>query len=135
MDIVISISVVLVIFVFFMYASKSGQKMLDKQAERQKNAEPGEAKILESKKYLLSGRTGGSQYQSFIFKLEVSSRFKSPYITECVWEVQPMSVPSLQDGMKVNVKIDRDNENIIYPSIPNVEYSWHGERLRSKMKN
>lgn len=133
MDIAITIFVILIIFVFLRYAAKSGQKMIDKQNEKLENAEPGEAKIISSEKFYLSGRHKGETYQCLKFKLEVSNRYKSPYITESIWNVQPMGAPAVQDGKTVSIKIDRENPNIIYPSIPNVEYSWHGARLNDKM--
>ena len=133
MDIAITIFVILIIFVFIRYAAKSGQKIIDKQNERLNNAEPGEAKIISSEKFYLSGREKGETYQCLKFKLEVSNRFKSPYITENIWNVQPMGAANVQDGKTIAIKIDRDNPKIIYPSIPNIEYSWHGERLNNRI--
>lgn len=40
-----------------------------------------------------------------------------------------MGVPKVQEGMEVDVKIDADDPNIVYPLIQSVQYSWNGAMM------
>lgn len=129
MEILIPIGVVLAIIAFFMYASKSGAKLLKQRDERIARASRGKAKILGSSTVGLRGTGSGGHYQAYKFTMEVSDGFSEPYQAQCVWEVYPMAVPKVQEGMEVNVKIDADDRNIVYPLDNNLQYSWNGEML------
>lgn len=134
MEILIPAAVVLAIIAFFMYASKSGAKLLKQREERMAKAVRGKAKIIGSSAAGMRGTGSGGYYQAYNFKLEVSDGYSEPYKTECIWEVYPMGTPKVQDGMEVNVKIDADDRSIIYPSVDGVQYSWNGEMFHRKVK-
>lgn len=135
MEILIPIAIVLVFVLFFVYASKSGAKLLKEREEKLNRAEKGKAKILGFSTVGLRGTGSGGYYQGYNFTLEISSEFKSAYITEAIWEVYPMGSPKVQEGMEVNVKIDTDDPMIIYPCVTGVEYSWNGTMIHGKKKS
>lgn len=132
MEILIPIAVVLGIIIFFMYASKSGAKLLKEREEKINRAESGKAKILGYIVQGLRGTGNAGRYQAVKFTLEVWSAYKSPYKTTTVWEVYDMGAPLVQEGMEVNVKIDADDPMIVYPSVNSVSYSWLGSQLLKK---
>lgn len=126
-EIIIPIAVVfLVLFLFFAFASKAGGKMIKERQEKISRAESGKATIIGYSTEGLRGTGSGGHFQAYKFTLEVSSEYKSTYKTTAVWEVYPMAIPALQEGKEVNVRIDADDQNIIYPNMPSVEYSWNG---------
>ena len=129
---IVGIAVVLAVVAFFIYASKSGAKMLKEQAERIAKAERGKAKILGFSMIGLSGTGSSGRYQAYRFSLEVSNAFKTPYKARSAWNVYPMGAPRVQVGMEVNVKIDVDDPNIIYPSVQDVEFSFMGMKLADR---
>lgn len=126
MEILIPIVVVLAIIFFFIYASKSGAKLMKQREERMSRATRGKAKILGNRPAGISGTGHGGRYQGYKFTLEVSDGYQEPYKTEVIWEVYPMAVPKVQDGMEINVKIDAEDKNIVYPSVEGVGFSWNG---------
>jgi len=58
--------------------------------------------------------------------LEVSNPYKSAYTTNSIWEIYPMGAPKVQQGMEINVKIDAEDKDIIYPVADGVLFSWNG---------
>jgi len=108
--------------------------MIKEREEKIKRAEKGRAKILGFSTVGLRGTGDGGNYQAYNFTLEVSSEFKSAYKTEVVWEVYPMGVPQVQEGLEVNVKIDADDPAIVYPGINGVAFSWLGTQMHNKSK-
>ena len=125
--IIILIIVVLGLLMFFLFASKKGEKMQTERKEKINRAEDGKAKILSYDVMGLRGRDSGGRYQAYRFNLEVTSNYKSPYKTESIWNVYEMGVPNVQDGKEVNVKIDADDPNVIYPAEQGVAFSWNGK--------
>ena len=134
MQVLIPIAVLLAIVIFFMWASNSGGKLMKEREEKLKRAEKGRAKILGFGTVGLRETGDGGHYQAYNFTLEVSSEYKSSYKTETVWEVFPMGVPKVQEGMEVDVKIDADDPMIVYPSINGVSFPWLGAQMHGKNK-
>lgn len=126
MEVLIILGVVVAIVIFFMYASKSGAKMLAEREARLAKAENGKAKIIGSSPVGLSGTGNGGRYQAYEFALEVSNAYKEAYRTNSIWEVYPMGAPKVQEGMEVDVKIDSENDNTIFPVADGVAFSWNG---------
>lgn len=126
MEILIPIAVVLGIIIFFMYASKSGAKLLKVREERMARSSRGKAKILGGSPAGISGTGSGGRYQGYTFTLEVSDGFQSPYKTEVIWEVYPMGAPRVQTGMELDVRIDAEDKMIVYPAADGVAFSWNG---------
>jgi len=132
MEIIIPVAVVLAIIIFFVYASKSGAKLMKERHEKINRAERANAKIISCTTGGVRGTGDHGRYQSYNFSLEVWNEYKSPYKAETVWEVYEMGVPKVQEGMEVNVKIDADDPSVIYPNIQFVEYSWLGAMVKYK---
>lgn len=112
-EVIIIVSVFAAIILFFMYASKSGAKLLKQRDERLSRAQKGRAKIIGCSPVGMSGTGSGGRYQAYKFTIEAGNGFQTPYKTEVVWEVYPMGVPKVQEGMEVDVKIDADDPNIL----------------------
>lgn len=134
MEILIPIAVVAVIVIFFIYASKSGAKLLAEREARLAKAEKGKAKIIGSHQVGIRGTGTGGHYQGYEFTLEVSNAYKEPYRAKCVWEVYPMGAPKVQDGMEVHVKIDLDDDQAIYPMDQGLAFSWNFQMMHKKKK-
>jgi len=43
-----------------------------------------------------------------------------------------MGAPTVQTGMEVNVKMDADDPNIIYPGVSGIKFSWLGDTINRK---
>lgn len=134
MEILIPIIVVALIVVFFIYASKSGAKMLAEREARIAKAEKGKAVIIGSHAAGIRGTGNGGHYQGYEMTLEVSNAFKAPYRAKCVWEVYPMGAPKVQNGMEVNVKIDLEDDQMIYPMDQGLALSWNYLMMNKKKK-
>ena len=134
MEVLIPIAVVLAIIIFFVYASKSGAKLIKERQEKINRAEDAKAKIIGCSTGSVGGSGTHGRYQSYRFNLEVWNTYKAPYKAETVWDVYNMGEPKVQEGMEVNVKIDADDPSVIYPNIQFIEHSWLGTMLSSKNK-
>ena len=125
-EVIIIVGVFAAIILFFMYASKSGAKMLKEREQRIARAERGKAKIIGFAAAGIGGTGTGGKYQGYNFTLEVSNEYKAPYRAKVIWEVNTMGAPLVQEGMEVDVKIDAEDPNIIYPNVNGVQFSWNG---------
>ncbi len=133
-EVLIIVGVFAAIIGFFMYASKSGAKMLAERDARIAKAEKGKAIIIGSHASGIRGTGNGGYYQGYEFTLEVSNAFKEPYRAKCVWEVYPMGAPKVQQGMQVNVKIDAEDDQVIYPMDQGLAFSWNFQMMNKKTK-
>jgi hypothetical protein len=125
-ELIIIVGIVVIIVGFYFWGVKGGEKMKAERTRRLASAENGTAKIISSEPAGLSGTGKGGQYQAYEFTLEVSNPYKSPYITRSIWEVYPMGAPKVQQGMEISVKIDAEDNDIIYPIADGVSFSWNG---------
>lgn len=132
MEILIPIVVVLAIIAFFMYASKSGAKLLKERENRMARAEKAKAIVIGSHTAGIRGTGTGGYYQGYEMTLEVSNEFKAPYRAKCVWEVYSMGAPKVQNGMEVNVKIDAEDDQVIYPMEQGLALSWNYMMMHKK---
>lgn len=137
LEIIIIVGIVGIIVGFYFWGVKGGAKIKAERSERLAKAENGTAKIVSSKPAGLSGTGPGGQYQAYKFTLEVSNPYKSAYTTKSVWEVYPMGAPKVQQGMELNVKIDAEDKDIIYPVADGLSFSWNGlmMTMAKKMQN
>ena len=126
---IIIIAVILAVIFFFAYASKSGGKMMQEREDKINKAGAGRAKVLSFQMVGLRGTGKYGEYQANRFTLEVSSQYKAPYQTSCTWNVYTMGAPKVQEGCELDVKIDIDDPNVVYPMANGVEYSWNGAIL------
>ena len=136
MEIIIAIAAVALIIGFFMYASKSGAKMLKEREERFSRSTRGRAKILSNSPAGIAGTGSGGRYQGYKFILEVSDGYQAPYQAEVIWEVYTMGAPKVQTGMELDVRIDSEDKMIVYPVADGVAFSWNGlmTLMAKKMK-
>ena len=125
-EVLIILGVVAVIVIFFIFTSKSGAKMLAEREARFAKAEKAKAKIIGCHPVGMSGTGNGGRYQAYEFTLEVWSEYKAAYRAKTVWEVYPMGAPKVQEGMELNVKIDSEDNNIVFPIADGVAFSWNG---------
>lgn len=132
MEILIPIAVVVVIVIFFIYASKGGAKLIAEREARIAKAEKGKAIVIGSHTAGIRGTGNGGHYQGYEFTLEVSNAYKEPYRAKCVWEVYPMGAPKVQQGMEVNVKIDAEDDQILYPMDDGLAFSWNFQMMHRK---
>ena len=131
-EVLIIVGVFAAIIGFFMYASKSGAKMLAERDARIAKGEKGKAIIIGSHAAGIRGTGNGGYYQGYEFTLEVSNAFKEPYRAKCVWEVYPMGAPKVQQGMQVNVKIDAEDDQMIFPMDQGLAFSWNFQMMNKK---
>jgi hypothetical protein len=129
---IVLVSVFVLIALFFYYASKSGAKMEKERDAKLSRAEAGKAKIIGFNMVGLRGTGSQGEYQAYRFTLEVTSAYKSAYQTRSVWNVFPMGAPKVQEGSEVDVKIDADDQTVIYPIVQGVEYSWMGSIIKER---
>lgn len=132
MEYILTILVVIVIIVFFFYASKKGEKMLKDQKNKIDAANKAKATILGISQGSMRGSGDHGLYQVYVFKLNVTPEYGKSYKAQTEWKVYPMSIPNLQPGMEVHVKIDANDESVIYPSMQWVEYSFSTNLNRKK---
>lgn len=125
-EIIIILVVVGIIGGFYFWGVKGGAKIKAERSARLAKAENGTAKIISSEPAGLSGTGPGGQYQAYEFTMEVSNPYKSPYNARSIWEVYPMGAPKVQQGMEIDVKIDAEDKDIIYPVADGVLFSWNG---------
>lgn len=133
-EVLIILGVVAAIVIFFMYASKSGAKMLAEREAKIARAEKAKAIVIGSHAAGIRGTGSGGQYQGYEMTLEVSNSYKEPYRAVCVWEVYPMGAPKVQNGMEVNVKIDAEDDQIIYPMDQGLALSWNYLMMHKRKK-
>ncbi|KXK46293.1 MAG: hypothetical protein UZ05_CHB002002399 [Chlorobi bacterium OLB5] len=133
-EVLIILGIVAAIVIFFMYASKSGAKMLAEREAKIARAEKAKAIVIGSHAAGIRGTGSGGQYQGYEMTLEVSNSYKEPYRAVCVWEVYPMGAPKVQNGMEVNVKIDAEDDQIIYPMDQGLALSWNYLMMHKRKK-
>ena len=126
LEIIIIVGVVGIIVGFYFWGVKGGEKMKAERNRRLANAENGRAKIIDSSPVGLTGTGPFGEYQALEFTLEVSNQYKAAYTAKSIWEVYPMGAPKVQAGMTIDVKIDAEDNNIIYPVAEGIAFSWRG---------
>lgn len=124
--ILIIAAVVGVIIVFYFWGVKGGEKMKAERTRRLAIAENGRAKIISSSPVGLTGTGSWGEYQALEFTMEVSNQYKSPYTAKSIWEVYPMGAPKVQSGKEIEIKIDAEDNSIIYPIAEGIAFSWRG---------
>jgi hypothetical protein len=132
MEILLPVILILALFGFLYWASKSGKRMLSMQNERLKRALHGKARIISQTPFGNRGTNDFGQYQCVRIKLEVWNDTLKPYQVFTYWNAGTLAAPYIEVGKEVKVKIDADNHEVIFPSgIPSVEYSFSSEKKGS----
>ena len=109
--------VAIVVVLFWRKVSRDVAKM----EARIEGATPAQAKVV------AVGRSHTQRNQGNVvvhLRLEVRPPQGEPYQVRTVWEVDPASIPKVQEGQQVAVRIDQEDDNIIFPRVPWAQYSW-----------
>lgn len=134
LEIIIIVGIVGIIAIIYFLGTRGGGKLIAERNARIERAESGIAKIISSAPAGLSSTWIGHEYQVYEFNMEVSSKYKEVYRAKSVWEVYPMGGEKVHIGMEVNVKIDADDQQTIYPMVDGLKFSWNYQMLSRKNK-
>lgn len=87
-------------------------KWAEENRQRQQAAKPAKAKIIS----VSQGIQGGDIKKMIFFTFEINDGFKSPYTASAGWFVDTLHLNKIQEGMELDVKIDREDPQKIYPA-------------------
>jgi hypothetical protein len=109
--------VAVVVVLFWRKVSRDVAKM----EARIEGATPAQAKVV------AVGRSHTQKNEGNVvvhLRLEIRPPQGEAYQVRTVWEVDPASIPKVQEGQQVAVKIDQEDPNIIFPRVSWAQYSW-----------
>ena len=113
------IIVIIAVFVF-RWIAKRGKSISDAQKELLSRSRPAKAKILQIGKSFVQVRNGIVVVK---LRLEIMSQETPTYSVSTVWKVPQANLSQIQPGQIVSVKIDPDNDKLIYPNESWAEFS------------
>ena len=58
---------------------------------------------------------GGEIKKMIFFTFEINDGFSSPYTASAGWFVDTLHLNKIQEGMELDVKVDKDDPKKIYP--------------------
>jgi hypothetical protein len=117
--------VAIVVALFWRKVSRDVARM----EARIEGATPAQAKVV------AVGRSHTQKNQGTVvvhLRLEVYPPQGEAYQVRAVWEIDPASIPKVQEEQRVAVKIDQEDTNIIFPRVPWAQYSWMHSRAESR---
>lgn len=94
-------------------------------------ATPAEAKVIQVGRSLDQKNQGTVNIR---LRLEVTAPDRPPYQTTVTWDVQTASVPKVQEGKQVPVKIDLENSALVYPRVGWAEFNWVYSNTENRRK-
>ena len=106
---------VIVILAIFYRLKRSFSKLgkwADENRRRQANAKPAKAKIISASQ----GVQGGNIKKMIFFTFEINDGFSSPYTASAGWFVETLHLNNIQEGMELDVRVDKDDPKKIYPA-------------------
>ena len=106
------ILIIAIIFLFLNRSFKKQKKWADENKRRQSEAKPAKAKIIS----VSQGVQGGEIKKMIFFTFEINDGFSSPYTASAGWFVDTLHLNKIQEGMELDVKVDKDDPKKIYPS-------------------
>lgn len=109
--------VVIVIALFWRKVSRDVAKI----EARIEGATPAQAKVV------AVGRSHTQKNSGTVvvhLRMEVYPPQGDAYQVRVVWEVDPASILKVQEGQRVAVKIDQEDNKIIFPRVPWAQYNW-----------
>jgi hypothetical protein len=92
-------------------------------------ATPAEARVVQVGRSLDQKNQGTVNVR---LRLEVTPPDRPPYQTTVTWDVQTGSIPKVQEGKQVPVKIDVENPKIVYPRVGWAEFNWVYSKTEKK---
>ncbi|MEO8512005.1 MAG: hypothetical protein ABI543_00465 [Ignavibacteria bacterium] len=87
-------------------------KWAKENKERQAFAKPAKAKIIS----VSQGIQGGDIKKMIFFTFEINDGFTSPYTASAGWFVDTLHLNKIQEGMELDVKVDSEDPQKIYPA-------------------
>jgi hypothetical protein len=94
-------------------------KWAKESKERQSSAKPAKAKIIS----VSQGIQGGDIKKMIFFTFEINDGFRKPYTASAGWFVDTLHLSKIQEGMKLDVKVDTGDPQKIYPANSWATYS------------
>jgi hypothetical protein len=113
--------IVLGLFVLgFWWISRGGMRMQAEQKARLARSQPAKARVLQV------GKSVNQENQNIVvvkLRLEVTPTDAAAYPVTTVWEVQPGALGQIQQDRWIDVKVDADDAQMIYPNVDWAEFS------------
>ena len=94
-------------------------------------ATPAEARVVQVGRSLDQKNQGTVNVR---LRLEVTPKDRPRYQTTVTWDVETASIPKVQEGKQVPVKMDVENPKIVYPRVGWAEYNWVYSETKTKNK-
>lgn len=94
-------------------------KWAQENKKRQAMAKPAKAKIIS----VSQGIQGGDIKKMIFFTFEINDGFSPPYTASAGWFVDTLHLNRIQEGMTIDVKVDIDEAQKIYPTAPWATYT------------
>ena len=123
-EVILPIALILGFVAFFFYITRQGKKMLEEHKSRINKAVKARAKIIGISLGSMSGRGEHGNYRVYEITMEVFPNNGTQYKAKSNWEVYDMGIPAVQEGKEISIKIDSQDQKIIYPNSQWIEYSW-----------
>lgn len=87
-------------------------KWAKENKKRQAAAKPAKAKIISASQ----GIQGGEIKKMIFLTFEINDGFTAPYIASAGWFVDSLHLSKIQEGTMLDVKVDIEDSNMIYPA-------------------
>ncbi len=113
---IFSIGIPLVVVILVVWWMKRDFSNLSKWAKQNKidqaGAKPAKAKIVSASQ----GLQGGDISKMIFLTFEVKNGYNEPYTASAGWFVDVLHLSKIQEGMEIDVRVDRNNPKKIYPA-------------------
>lgn len=113
---ILSFGIPVLIIIGIIWWIKSDFKKLSKWAQeskrRQAQAKPAKAKIIS----VSQGVQGGDISKMIFLTFEINDGFTAPYTASAGWFVDALHLNKIQEGSIIDVKVDADDPQKIYPA-------------------
>lgn len=105
--------IVIVCILYFMRRSFKKNARYSEELKRKINsAVPATAVVLSA----TQGITSGDINRIIHLKFKISNSFGAPYEANTTWFVNTLHFDKIREGNSIMVRVDADNQNIIYPA-------------------
>lgn len=108
--VVLAVVSVLAVAAFFVFAARSGEKLVQAKKARVAAARPAQAKVRAAKQGRGALIRNGQRGPEIMLTLEVDGR-----TVEARWNVFELGIPKIQEGATVPVRIDAEDPSIVFP--------------------
>ncbi len=108
----VPILIIAIIFLFLKQSLSRRKKWAEENRRKQDAEFPAKAKIIS----VSQGIQGGDIKKMIFFTFEINDGFISPYTASAGWFVDTLHLSKIQVGMELDVKVDKDDKQKIYPA-------------------